>query len=291
VRGERHRLLAEEAGVAELIERKGLLYVFPTRADFEAEALAWRLRRDNGGRWIELGEDDLPQREPALDRRYRFGLLIEDGAACADPGGYVAALVRHASAHGAALRRGRATGFDIRGRRLHAVQTDAGEIACDKAVISAGAWSKQLARAAGDRVPLETERGYHVVIADPETGPRTPIMPSDGKMANTMTRTGLRIAGQVELGGLTAAPNWKRAEILRDFALRTYPALPRDLPPDRIRMWMGHRPSTPDSLPCIGPASGCADVLHAFGHGHIGAWPPAPSPAGWPPIFWAANPR
>ena len=33
---------------------------------------------------------------------------------------------------------------------------------------------------------------------------------------------------------------------------------------------MGNRPSTPDSLPCIGPASGCADVVHCYGHGHIG---------------------
>ena len=95
-------------------------------------------------------------------------------------------------------------------------------------------------------------------------------MPSDGKMANTMTAHGLRIAGQVEIAGLDAAPNWKRAEILRDYALRTYPALPRTLSPDRVTFWMGHRPSTPDSLPCIGRATGCPDVVHAFGHGHIG---------------------
>src|SRR5260370_28651597 len=95
-------------------------------------------------------------------------------------------------------------------------------------------------------------------------------MPSDGKMANTMTAHGLRIAGQVEIAGLEAAPNWQRAEILRDYALRTYKALPRDLPADRVRVWMGHRPSMPDSLPVIGPASGVAGVFHAFGHGHIG---------------------
>jgi D-amino-acid dehydrogenase len=89
-------------------------------------------------------------------------------------------------------------------------------------------------------------------------------------MANTMTSQGLRIAGQVEIAGLDAAPNWQRAEILRDYALRTYPDLPRDLPAERLTMWMGHRPSTPDSLPCIGIASGCGDVVHCFGHGHIG---------------------
>ena len=33
---------------------------------------------------------------------------------------------------------------------------------------------------------------------------------------------------------------------------------------------MGHRPSMPDGLPCIGPAAATPDVLLAFGHGHVG---------------------
>ena len=266
----RHRALADEAGIGDLIERRGLLYVFPSRADFEAEALSWQIRRETGVRWIELDENDLRQREPNLDRRYTFGLVVEDGGHCTDPGAYVAALVAHAQAQGAVLMRTRAQRLDIENGHLRAVITDMGEIVCDRAVIAAGAWSKELAAQAGDRVVLETERGYHAVIADPEVFNRTPMMPSDGKMATTMTRTGLRIAGQVELAGLQAAPNWKRAEILRDYALRTFPGLPRDLPADRIKVWMGHRPSTPDGLPCMGFASGCADVVHAFGHGHVG---------------------
>ncbi len=266
----RHRALAEEAGVGDLIERRGLLYVFPTRADFEAEALSWQVRHETGVRWIELDENDLRQREPHLDRRYTFGLVVEDGGHCTDPGAYVAALVAHAQAQGAALKRIRARRLDIRDGRLRAVVTDDGEIICDRAVIAAGAWSRELAAQAGDRVVLETERGYHAVIADPEVFNRTPMMPGDGKMATTMTRSGLRIAGQVELAGLQAAPNWKRAEILRDYALRAFPGLPRDLPAERVKVWMGHRPSTPDGLPCMGVASGCPDVVHAFGHGHIG---------------------
>ena len=267
---ERHRLLAAEAGVPELIERRGLLYVFPTRADFEREALAWRLRRDNGVEWLELDADELRQQEPELDRRYTFGVLVQAGGNCADPGAYVAALVQHAVGQGAALLRVGATGFRIQGGRLQAVLTGDGEVACDAAVICAGARSRALARSAGDRVPLETERGYHAMISHPGTGPRHPVMPSDGKMAVTMTRGGLRIAGQVELAGLDAAPDWRRAGILRDYALRTFPALPRDLPADRVKVWMGHRPSTPDSLPVIGPAGGCGDMMHAFGHGHVG---------------------
>ena len=266
----RHRRLAEEAGVGDLIRRDGLLYVFPTRADFVAEKLSWEVRAENGVRWIELDEDQLRQAEPSIDRRYRFGLLVEEGGHCTDPGAYVSALVAHAVAQGARLERSSATGFRIEGGRLQGVRTESGEIGCDRAVIAAGAHSRTLAAQVGDRVKLENERGYHATIAAPEAFPRHPIMPSDGKMANTMTLQGLRIAGQVELAGFAAAPNWKRADILRNYALRMYPDLPHDLPASRIKYWMGHRPSTPDGLPCIGAASGCADVVHAFGHGHVG---------------------
>ncbi|GAC1339621.1 MAG: FAD-binding oxidoreductase [Acetobacteraceae bacterium] len=267
---ERHRRLAAEAGVAPLIERRGLLYVFPRRADFEAEALAWRLRRDNGVRWLELNGDALRQQEPELDRRYQFGVLIEDGAHCTDPGAYVAALVAHAVSLGARLVSGRATGFRIEAGRLRAVTLAEGEVACTAAVICAGARSRVLAVAAGDRVSLETERGYHAVITQPGVALRHPIMPSDGKMAITATAGGLRVAGQVELAGLAAEPNWKRAEVLRDALLRAVPGLPRDLPAERVQLWMGHRPSTPDGLPVIGRASGCAEIVHAYGHGHVG---------------------
>jgi D-amino-acid dehydrogenase len=267
---ERHRALAEEAGVGDLITRQGVLFAFPDRAAFEAEALSWRVRRENGTAWLELDEDELRQREPALNRRYKFAVLVEANGQCRDPGAYVAALVRHAVSLGASVRRARATGFRIETGRLRAVRTDAGEIACDKAVIAAGAWSKVLARAAGDRVPLETERGYHVVIENPGIEPRYPMMPSDGKMGCAMTPQGLRLGGQVELAGLDAAPNWARADVLLRFARSVYPGLPADLPRERVKLWMGHRPSMPDGLPCLGLASGCPDVVHAFGHGHVG---------------------
>jgi D-amino-acid dehydrogenase len=264
---EHHRRLADEAGVGDLITRQGVLFVFPSRAAFEAEALSWRVRREAGVAWLELSEEELRQREPTLDRHYKFALLVEENGQCRDPGAYVSALVQHAGALGATQLRARALGFRIQAGKLQAVRTDGGDIACDKAVIAAGAWSKALAAAAGDKVLLETERGYHVVIENPGIAPRYPVMPSDGKMACVMTPQGLRLAGQVELAGLAAAPNWQRAAVLRDFARNVFPGLPADL---QVKTWMGHRPSTPDGLPCIGPASGCADVLHAFGHGHVG---------------------
>jgi D-amino-acid dehydrogenase len=265
-----HRALAESAGVGHLIERRGLIYTYENRAQFESEAMAWRIRRQVGIEWLELDADEMRQREPELDRRYTFGALVEEGGHCRDPGAYVAALVAQARAEGAEWRRERATGFRVEGGRLRAVRTEGDEVACDRAVISAGARSRTLAAAVGSTVPLETERGYHAMVVDAEVGPRTPMMPYDGKMSITWTDRGLRCAGQVEIAGLEAAPNWKRAEILRDHLLRSFPGLPRDLPPERVKVWMGHRPSMPDGLPCIGPAAATPDVLLAFGHGHVG---------------------
>ncbi len=265
-----HRRLAEEAGVGDLIARQGVLFAFPDRAAFEAEALSWRVRHDTGTRWLELDADELRQREPALDRHYTFGILVEDNGQCRDPGAYVAALAAHAASLGADIVRTGATGFRIEAGKLIAVTTRDGEVACDKAVIAAGAWSKALAKAAGDRVFLETERGYHVAIADPGVQPRYPVMPSDGKMGCAMTPDGLRLAGQVELAGLEAEPDWRRAEVLLAFARKVYPNLRADVSMDTVKVWMGHRPSTPDGLPVLGLASGCADVVHAFGHGHVG---------------------
>jgi D-amino-acid dehydrogenase len=266
----RHRALAEEAGVGDLITKQGVLFAYPNRAAFEAEALSWRVRRDNGTKWLELDEDALRQQEPTLSRNYNFAVLVEENGQCRDPGAYVAALVGHAVASGASLCKARATGFRIENRQLRAVITDDREVAADKAVIAVGAYSKQLAAAAGDRVPLETERGYHVVISDQGVAPRYPVMPSDGKMAFAMTPAGLRIGGQVELAGLEAAPNWRRADVLLAFVRKVYPDVPADLPPERIKHWMGHRPSTPDGLPCLGLASSSNDIVHAFGHGHVG---------------------
>jgi D-amino-acid dehydrogenase len=265
-----HKMLADQAGVGHLIERRGLMYIYPSRADFEAERKAWDIRHQVGVRWIELDADELRQREPDLDRRYGFGVFVDEGGHCTDPGAYVAALIALAEAEGAKLIPAHATGFRIEAGRLKAVMTRQGEILCDAAVIAAGVHSKPLARAAGDDVPLESERGYHAEISAPEVSPRHGLMPSDGKMSIMRTARGLRCAGQVEIAGIEAAPNWQRAEILKKHLISCFPGLPRDIPADRVKFWLGHRPSMPDGMPCLGPSRASPDVIHAFGHGHTG---------------------
>ncbi|MGL5115443.1 MAG: NAD(P)/FAD-dependent oxidoreductase [Beijerinckiaceae bacterium] len=266
----RHAALASEAGVGDLIQRTGLLYVWPDRAGFLAEALAWRLRRDNDVVWEERDRAALACQAPMLAARYTFGVFLPAGAHCTDPGRYVAALAAEAVRQGASVVSAAATGFHIKDDRLASVTVASGEIPCDRAVIAAGIASAALAGQVGDRIPLASERGYHVEIAEPEATPAIPVMPADGKMANTLVAGRLRAAGQVELATPDAPPDWRRAEVLLKHLKSAWPALPPDIVSERVTRWMGHRPSTPDGLPVIGPSRRSVDVIHAFGHGHVG---------------------
>ena len=265
-----HLALATAAGVPHLIQRTGLLYPYTSRAAFEADHLAWQLRRENGLTWQELDEDALRQQEPALDRRYTFAVLAPQAGNITDPGAYIAALAAQAQAQGATILQAQATGFRIDQGRLQAVTTTTAEIRCDTAILAAGAHSARLARHLNDHIPLEPERGYHITVKDPGLELRHPILTTDTKVAVINTTTGLRIAGTVELAGLEASPTWSRAQALREILKRTLPALSEDLPDDRVKLWMGNRPSTPDGLPVIGPSPNCPAVIHAFGHGHVG---------------------
>lgn len=292
---QRHMQYAAEAGVPELVVQRGLLYLYPDRAAFEAEALSWRLRRDNGVAWTELEGPPLRERVPDVDARYGLGILVAAGAHCLDPGAYVSALVRQAQADGAQFVHARAQGFVVHRGRLLAVHTDQGEVACERAVVAAGIASAALVQQLGDRIPLASERGYHVVWPNPPVHLALPVMPSDGKMAMTPTRGGLRVAGQVELATVTAPPDWRRAELLSSFARQMFPGLrgarsagsaaaacsadPIGLTlasttpviaSEPATRWLGHRPSTPDGLPVIGLSLTHPDIVLAFGHGHVG---------------------
>lgn len=262
-----HAEVAARAGLAHLIDAgSGLLHVYRDRAGFEAEKLGWRIRRDLGIAWEELDAAALRAREPDLDPAYGFAVFVPEAGHCRNPGAYVAGLMAHAEARGLRRIAARATGLRSAGDRLAAVVTSQGEISCGAAVIAAGARSKALAAAAGDRVPLESERGYHAMIEGEGPGPAVPMMVADRKVVISRLQQGVRCAGQVEIAGVDAPPDWRRAEILRDHLVAAFPGAD----PARVRYWLGHRPSIADGLPCIGPASGIRGVVHAFGHAHVG---------------------
>ena len=140
-------------------------------------------------------------------------------------------------------------------------------------VVAAGAWSAPFARQLGDSIVFDTERGYHVEIASPQTMPSRPVMWAEGKLFATPMNGRLRGAGTVELAGLKAPPNWRRADLLLGQLHKMFPGAVAGAKPSQSvdgARWQGFRPSTPDSLPVVGAASKVPNAFYAFGHGHVG---------------------
>ena len=262
--------LLKDAGAEDLVKKAGHLFVYRSEASFRKESLAWQLRRDNGVTCDEFDADELRQLEPTLSRDYVKGVLVAENGHTTNPHRLVDSLAQSFLRNGGRIERARAVGFELDGGRLTGIRTDGGIVPADGAVVAAGVWSKPLAAELGDDLPLETERGYHLMIRDPEAVPRLPVADADGKFVATPMELGIRVAGTVELAGLKAPPNWERARVLLRHVHRMFPALKESYPEERISTWMGHRPSLPDSLPAIGRSRRSPDVVYAFGHGHVG---------------------
>jgi D-amino-acid dehydrogenase len=262
--------LVDDCGAHDLVRRDGILIVYRSRESVASDARGWNLRRENGIHWEELDRDAVHDFDPNLTRDIQFGKFVPGNGHTANPGALVKAITQHVVKSGGQYLRVKAENFVFNGDKLQAVVTDLGLINVDMAVIAAGAYSKPLAQAVGNRVPLETERGYHAMIRNPAIQPRVPTTDSDHKFVVTPMQEGVRVAGTVELAGLDAEPNWKRADMLLRRIGALYPALGKEYRPEDVTVWMGHRPSLPDSLPVIGRSKRSADVIYAFGHQHVG---------------------
>ena len=255
--------LAGRLGAQDLMQRRGCFYLYETEKAFAAAQAGLTSRQTLGIKVDLLTASELAMLEPGLPDMPGGAAFFPNAVFLSDPGLMMAALAQpvFGSAQFLQARADKITrvnnGMTVTGVGLH--------LTARKVIIAAGAHSRSLALQAGDRVPLDTERGYHVewdMAVPPVTRPSCPtargfyLCPMQGR---------LRVAGTVELGGLTAPPSLHRIAKLVDGARAIFPQLGQP-----SRDWMGFRPSMPDSLPVIGPSRGGADVIHAYGHGHIG---------------------
>jgi D-hydroxyproline dehydrogenase len=253
-------LRVQGAGV---LQRRGCLYLYETPQAFTHAWTELDQRRKLGVEVDLVGPDRLADLEPNLPPNLGGAAHFTDATFLDDPGrmmGLIAAAVlekaRHIRERAERLER-RPDGVVIEGTGLH--------LHARRVVIAAGAHSRGLAAMAGDRIPLDTERGYHVEWDMAEPLLNRPSCPTARGFYFCPMAGRLRVAGTVELGGLTLPPSPHRIAKLVEGARAFFPDLPQ---PDRE--WMGFRPSIPDSLPVIGPSRGGPEVIHAFGHGHLG---------------------
>jgi D-amino-acid dehydrogenase len=263
--GDSYRQLLRAAAAEHLIRPKGELYVYRAAAP-AGLAEKFELYKRHGVEFTALHETALRRMEPALSRSYRSGYYLPDSFYTVDPQRLTRALAENFARRGGEIRRA-----DIRGIRLgaggeRALVTAEGELAVAALVIAAGAFSRPFAEALGARVPLETLRGYHIMIPSDGFALQGPVIEAEKSFGVVPMADGIRVAGTVELAGLEALPDWRRAEMLLPMVRRMLPTLRGEI----TTRWMGHRPGMPDSLPVIGPAPRHRDIWFAFGHGTLG---------------------
>jgi D-amino-acid dehydrogenase len=261
-----HRELIALSGAEDLVRPVGWLKVFETESGFAATGYERGIMAARGIRCDVLGADEIGQLEPSLARRYVKGLFQPDSAAVVSPH-------RLVQAHAAQFQR---LGGVVAQERVRGVQPIDGGVRLDcelgfrtfdAVVVAAGAWSKELARQVGDRVPLDTERGYHLNIEPGAAGElRRPVVFPEGGFVLAPMLDGIRLTSGVELAGLQAPPDFSRIRRLLPAAREALPGLSDVV----TREWLGYRPSTPDSLPVIGRSPRCRAVFYAFGHQHLG---------------------
>jgi len=259
--------LLDHANASELVRRTGCLYVYSSREAAAQWKWGMNLRRSLGVNLVDVEREELEALEPDLKGQFRFGILAPDNGSTLDPSQLVKALCRQALRDGARHDHRSVTGFERAGRRVTGLRMDSGEpLAVDGVVIAAGAWSGALAAQLGDRVPLETQRGYHVTVRSSNLTLRHTVMASEANLMINPMAMGLRLAGTVEFAGLKRAPNYERAQALLRQGLRLFPHLDTS----EVTQWMGHRPCMPDSLPVIDRSRDTDNAWMAFGHGHMG---------------------
>lgn len=260
------KALMGSIGLAAQVHERGALTVYETRAAWQADAAEWALKRALGVKWRAVDAQELRDLEPGLAPVFQQAVMLDDWAHVDDPKRIVTALREHLLRQGAEAVQGEAAALNLASSSVEVMLLGGRRLVGDKAVVAAGAWSAQLAQTLGDRALLESERGYNTTLPHSASRLNREVIFAESKFVATPLAIGLRIGGAAEFAGLHAPPNYRRSEALLTLARRYLPGLDEA----DARQWMGHRPTTPDSLPVIGPSRRSDNVVYAFGHGHLG---------------------
>lgn len=252
-------------GLQDDLHCKGALSVYETLAGFKRDSGEWALRAHHGIRCEVIDGRAAREIEPALGPLVCKAVLTPQWSYVSDPRRIVDRLREFLARHGVSFVTSDVTAIE-HGERPGLQLADGTRLTSDTLVVAAGAWSARIAASLGDRVLLESERGYNVTIPDPPVELRQQLIFAERKFVATPLAIGLRIGGAAEFAGLSAPANHARARALLRSARRYLP----DLAAQGGTTWMGQRPSTPDSLPVIGPSPRHGRVFYAFGHGHLG---------------------
>lgn len=288
---EAHRSLTREVGVPELFLQRGHLHLYSSQAAREADSAGWALRERYGYAFERVHREAIMSLEPHLSARYPAGVFVADHATISHPHRYLKAIVSAFVERGGEVRRmavrrleRHTHGWCVHGAgAARSDRTNQGDetiratgsadpIIAAHVVVAAGAWSRTLLDPLGLRLPLESQRGYHLQFAGAAGLVSRTVVLVERKVFVTPMEPGLRVGGMVEIGGLNRPPDPVCFDVLRRVVNEAFDSAQHRtlLETSSCSQWMGHRPCMADSVPVIGAAPGHPGLWLAIGHGHLG---------------------
>lgn len=258
--------LLRETGLSDQISREGCLSLYTDEAEFRADRDHIAILERFGFPHEVIGRQAIKALEPELSDRIGMAVLFPQNRSMKDPYKLVLALAERFVALGGRIERGEVVGFTRSDAMREVVLRDGRTLPVDEVVICAGAFSAKLAKDLGEPIPLETERGYHTQIMAPGISLKHSIIWPAKAFMVTPTAGGIRVGGTVEMAGLDAAPDYRRAKVT---VKRAKEALP-NLRCEDFTEWMGHRPALPDTVPILSASARTKGLFYATGHGHLG---------------------
>jgi D-amino-acid dehydrogenase len=262
-------------GVDFEMHRAGLVFAFVSEDGLRHHLDGFAYLEPHGySRPESLSGTEVRRMAPILSANVVGGFIVERERHL-EPGALIRGLVERLTIDGVDLRpRTRVTGLlRVTGRtgssygRIEAVQTEDRIVEGDAFLLAAGAWSADLAAQAGFQLPVESGKGYSITIERPHVRLERPLYLGEAKVGMSPYDDSIRLAGTMELSGLSENVDQRRIDSIRRSVGRFVTEWPAG---EREIAWAGMRPLTPDGLPVLGRAPRLENLFVATGHSMLG---------------------
>ena len=255
--------LFDEIDLEGLVEKKGILYIWNDQS-LKSRELEIKVRNELGVDQQVVTPKEIHDLEPNIKPFYHGGVYYQHGRHARNPKKILLKLFDLFLKKGGKFLKMKVQDINF-DEEKPVIKTETQKFIVDKLVIACGAFSKRLTDNLDEKIPLDTERGYHVHFKDCDHLLKRPVIFSNRGFGITPMEQGLRVVGTVEFGGLNNPPSKGRIKNLINNAKYMLGDLP-----EHEDEWMGFRPSLPDFLPVIGPSKNHKNIFYSFGHHHLG---------------------
>ena len=255
--------LFENIDLDGLVEKKGILYIWNDQS-LKSRELEIKVRDELGVDQQVVSPKEIHDLEPNIKPFYHGGVYYKFGRHARNPKKILLKLFDLFLKKGGKFLKMNVKEINLKEEKP-VVKTETQNYIFDKLVIACGAFSKKLTDNLGEKIPLDTERGYHVHFKNCDHLLSRPVIFQNRGFGITPMEQGLRVVGTVEFGGLKNPPSKPRVKNLINNAKYMLGDLP-----EHEDEWLGFRPTLPDFLPVMGPSKNYKNIFYCFGHHHLG---------------------